>query len=76
MKQIRVCFAPDTPESYKAKTVKAITALGWVQNSKKVDLIPACSDPDPRRRTITFFFDWPHDIDVVYPVNIDFAILP
>ena len=76
MKQIRVSFAPDAPESYKTKTIKAITALGWVQNSKKVDLIPACDDSDPHRRTITVFFDWPQDTDAVYPVGIDFAILP
>ena len=76
MKQIRVTFSPDTPESYKVKTVKKIVSLGWIQNSKKVQLIPAKDDPNPNIRDITLFFDWPGDSDVVYPVDIDFAILP
>ena len=76
MKQIRVRFDPDTPESYKVKTIKKIKKLGWVQNSKKVRLIPANDDPNQNERDITFFFDWPHDSVVVYPENVNFAILP
>ena len=76
MKQIRICFRPDMPESYKEKTIKKILSLGWVQNSKKVQLIPANSDPNQNTRNITFFFDWPHNSDAVYPVDIEFAILP
>lgn len=76
VKQIRVRFDKDELESYKAKTIKEIEKLGWVQNSKKVRLIPAKEDPNPTEREITFFFDWPHDSDVVYPEDIEFAILP
>ena len=76
MKQIRVCFHPDESESYKQKTIKKIEKLGWVQNPKKVRLIPAKNDPNQNVRDITFFFDWPHDSDVAYPVDIEFAILP
>lgn len=76
VKQIRVCFRPDTPESYKEKTIKKIVSLGWVQNSRKVELIPAHNDPKQNVRDITLFFDWPHDSEAVYPVDIEFAILP
>ncbi|MBC5579897.1 hypothetical protein H8S23_00050 [Anaerofilum sp. BX8] len=76
MKQIRVRFEPDTPESYKEKTIKKIVELGWVQNSQKVQLIPAKDDPNQNARDITFFFDWTHDSDVVYPEEVEFAILP
>ena len=76
MKQIRVCFHPDESESYNEKTIKKIEKLGWVQNPKKVRLIPAKNDPNQNVRDITFFFDWPHDSDVAYPVDIEFAILP
>ncbi|MBC8537438.1 hypothetical protein H8693_00635 [Christensenellaceae bacterium NSJ-63] len=76
MKQICVRFAPDTPESYKAKTIKKIIKLGWVQNNKKIRLIPANDDPNQKERDITFFFDWPHDSEVVYPEEVEFAILP
>jgi len=76
MKQIRVCFHPDESESYKEKTIKKIEKLGWVQNPKKVRLILAKNDPNQNVRDITFFFDWPHDSDVAYPVDIEFAILP
>ena len=76
MKQIRVTFSPDTPESYKVKTVKKILSLGWIQNRKKVQLIPAKDDPNQNMRDITLFFDWPDDSEAVYPVDIDFEILP
>lgn len=76
MKQIRVKFDSNTPESYKAKTIKQILKLGWVQNEKKVQLIPALDDPNQNIRDLTLFFDWPHDSDVVYPVEVEFAILP
>ena len=74
--QIRVMFSPDTPESYKVKTIKKIVKLGWVQNNKKVQLIPANDDSNQNVRDITFFFDWPHDSDAVYPEEVEFAILP
>ena len=35
MKEIRVRFDADAPESYKMKTIKKIVALGWVQHEKK-----------------------------------------
>ncbi len=76
MKQIRINFEPDTPESYKVKTIQEIVKLGWVQNNKKVKLIPANDDPNQNVRDLTFFFDWPHDSVVVYPENVNFAILP
>lgn len=76
MKQICVRFALDTPESYKAKMIKKIIKLGWVQNNKKVRLIPANDDPNQKERDITFFFDWPHDSEVVYPGEVQFTILP
>ena len=76
MKQIRVRFDLDAPESYKDKTLKKIEKLGWVRNSRRVQVIPPKSDPNQKIRDITFFFDWPHDSDVVYPVDIEFAILP
>ena len=76
MTQIRVRFDPDTPESIKMKTIKKIEKLGWVQNSNPVRLIPAKDDPNQNERDITFFFAWPHDSDVVYPVDVEFAILP
>lgn len=76
MKQIRVRFDSDTPESYKEKTIEKVVKLGWVQNSKKVRLIPANDDPNQNARNITVFFDWPHDRDVVYPKEAKFEILP
>ena len=76
MKQIRVSFSTDAPESYKVKTIKKIVKLGWVQNDRKVQLIPAKDDPNQNERYITFFFDWPHNSDVVYPEDVEFAILP
>ena len=76
MKQIRVRFDANAPESYKEKTIRKVVQLGWVQNRKKVQLIPAQDDPNPHTRYITFFFDWPHDSEAVYPEDVEFAILP
>lgn len=75
MKQIRVRFNPDTPESYKEKTIKKIVKLGWVQDNKNVQLIPANDDTNQNVRGITFFFYWPNDSDVVYPEEVEFAII-
>ena len=55
MNKIRVRFSADTPESHKEKTIRELVKLGWVQENKKVQLIPANNDPNQAVRDLRHF---------------------